>query len=101
SATVAARLLDQTTFGPTTSLIQHVQSEGVNAWLAEQFNTPQTILPLVAQPVASYCGDSAHCVQSEWWQTVLTGNDQLRQRVAFALSELFVVSSDDVSGFGI
>ena len=42
-ATAAARLLDQTTFGPTTSLIQHVQQEGVTAWLAEQFNTPATI----------------------------------------------------------
>jgi uncharacterized protein (DUF1800 family) len=101
SATTAARLLDQTTFGPTTSLIQHVQSEGVTAWLAEQYNTPQTVLPVVPQNVPSYCGDAEHCVESEWWQTVLTGNDQLRQRVAFALSELFVVSSDDVSGWGI
>jgi uncharacterized protein (DUF1800 family) len=99
--TAAARLLDQTTFGPTTSLIQHVQQEGVTAWLAEQYNTPQTVLAVVPQPVASYCGDAEDCVESEWWQTVLTGNDQLRQRVAFALSELFVVSSNDVSGWGI
>ena len=27
---------------------------------------------------------------------ILTGNDQLRQRVAFALSELFVVSTDTI-----
>ncbi len=35
-----------------------------------------------------------NCEESEWWQTVLTGPDQLRQRVAFALSEIFVISSD-------
>jgi uncharacterized protein (DUF1800 family) len=102
SETAAARLLDQTTFGPTTGLIQHVQQEGVTAWLSEQFNTPQTVLPLLPAVVPSYCGSivgdpgsalpSVFCFESEWWQAAITGNDQLRQRVAFALSELFVIS---------
>ena len=39
------------------------------------------------------------CFESEWWQTVITGNDQLRQRVAFALSQLFVVSGTDGPGW--
>ena len=105
SATAAARLLDQTTFGPTTDLIQHVQQEGVTAWLSEQFNTPQTVLPQLPAVVPSYCGNivgdpgsalpSVYCFESEWWQTAITGNDQLRQRVAFALSELFVISGVD------
>ena len=93
SAAAAARLLDQTTFGPTTGLIQQVQKEGVTAWLTVQYNTPQTVLPAVPHDYPSYCGDSEDCVESEWWHTVITGNDQLRQRVAFALSEIFVVSS--------
>jgi uncharacterized protein (DUF1800 family) len=101
SATAAARLLDQTTFGPTTSLIQHVQQEGTTAWLAEQFNTPQTTLPIIPDNFPSYCGDAEMCLESEWWNAVLTGNDQLRQRVAFALSELFVVSSNSIVGQGI
>ena len=101
SATAAARLLDQTTFGPTTSLIQHVQQEGVTAWLAEQFNTPQTVLATIPAVYPSYCNTAEFCQDSEWWDAVLTGNDQLRQRVAFALSELFVVSSEDVDGQGI
>src|SRR5271170_2992672 len=41
------------------------------------------------------------CNESEWWQAVLTGSDQLRQRLAFILSELFVVSSDTVPGQGM
>ena len=101
SWTAAARLVDQTTFGPTTSLIQHVQQEGVTAWITEQFNTPQTLLAVVPQNLPSYCGDAENCTESEWWQTVLTGNDQLRQRVAFALSQLFVIGSSDISGWGI
>ncbi len=99
SETAAARLLDQTTFGPTTSLIQHVQSEGVTAWLTEQYNTPQTVLPLIPAVPPSYAGSSNAMVRSEWWQTAITGNDQLRQRVAFALSELFVISTDTIIGW--
>ena len=101
SLTAAARLLDQTTFGPTTNLIQHVQQEGATAWLAEQFNDPPTLLATIPATLPSYCGDASVCLESEWWQTVLTANDQLRQRVAFALSGLFVVSSDSVSGWAL
>jgi uncharacterized protein (DUF1800 family) len=101
SLATAARVLDQTTFGPTTSLIQHVEQEGVTAWLEEQYNTPQTVFPNIPNNFPSYCGDAAFCAQSSWWKTALTGNDQLRQRVAFALSEIFVISSDSVMGQGI
>ena len=98
SKTTAARLLDQTTFGPTASLIQHVQGEGVTAWLAEQFYAPQTVLPTIPTVFPKYCPTAGFCMDSEWWKTVLTGNDQLRQRVAFALSEIFVVSSETDDG---
>ncbi len=94
----AARLLDQATFGPTLTDIQHVQTVGLNAYLAEQFNTPTTLLPDIATPAPAVCTNSTvPCEQSEWWQTVLTGPDQLRQRVAFALSEMFVVSTNSVN----
>ncbi len=99
SLSTAARLLDQTTFGPTSSLIQHVQNEGVTAWLTEQFNTPQTVLPAIPAVIPAYCAgltvEGSGCFESNWWRTVITGNDQLRQRVAFALSQLFVVSTND------
>ncbi len=35
--------------------------------------------------------------QGIWWQCTVTGEDQLRQRMAYALSQLFVVSSHGVS----
>ena len=93
----AARLLDQATFGPTLSDIQHVQTIGLDAYITEQFNTPDTPLPNIPSPLPALClsaNTPTNCEESEWWQTVLTGPDQLRQRVAFALSELFVISSD-------
>jgi uncharacterized protein (DUF1800 family) len=98
STTEAARVLDETTFGATSALIQHVAQEGITAWLNEQFNTPTTLLPTIPNPEPAWCaGSGMECLQSEWWQTALTGNDQLRQRVAFALSQLFVISNDSVT----
>ena len=96
----AARLLDQATFGPTLTDIHHVQSIGLDAWITEQFNTPDTQLANIpVNPLPAIClsaNTPVNCEESEWWQTVLNGPDQLRQRVAFALSELFVISSDSV-----
>ncbi len=96
----AARLLDQATFGPNLASIHHVQSIGLDAWITEQFNKADTPLANIpSNPLPAICASAntpINCEESEWWQTVLTGPDQLRQRVAFALSELFVISSDSV-----
>jgi uncharacterized protein (DUF1800 family) len=100
SVPAAARLLDQATFGPTISDIQNVQTLGLDAWITQQFNTPDTPLANIPNPLPALCASAntpTNCEESEWWQTVLTGKDQLRQRVAFALSELFVISSDSVN----
>ena len=100
SAAAAARLLDQATFGPTLADIQNVQNIGIDAYIAGQFNTPDTPLPNIPTPLPPACltsNASYVCEESEWWQTALTGNDQLRQRVAFALSEIFVISSTSVN----
>jgi uncharacterized protein (DUF1800 family) len=94
----AARLLDQATFGPTLSDISHVQAVGLNAFLIEQFAVPTTLLPDIAATPPAICANTLlPCEQSEWWQTMLTAPDQLRQRVAFALSEMFVVSTNSVN----
>lgn len=93
----AARLLDQATFGPSLATINQVQSIGVDAWITQQFNTPDTPLANIPTPLPALCSAAntpTNCEESEWWQTVLTGPDQLRQRVAFALSEIFVISRD-------
>jgi uncharacterized protein (DUF1800 family) len=97
SVATAGRLLDQATFGPTLGTIQQVQTMGVDAWITQQFNTADTPLANIPSPLPAVClaaNTPTNCEESEWWQTVLTGPDQLRQRVAFALSEIFVISSD-------
>ncbi|MDX6462051.1 MAG: hypothetical protein QOE55_5748, partial [Acidobacteriaceae bacterium] len=94
SLAAATRLVDQTTFGPTLSAVQNVQQLGVAAYLAQQFATPTTRMPAIPNPPVAICPNGTHaCAQSAFWKNALTANDQLRQRVAFALSEIFVVST--------
>jgi uncharacterized protein (DUF1800 family) len=94
----AARLLDQATFGPTLTDIQHVENVGLQAYLAEQFATPTTLEPDIAATPPTLCAtNTIPCQQAEWWQVALTGPDQLRQRVALAMSEMFVISTNSVN----
>ena len=105
NAADAARLLTQATFGPTASLLAHVQVVGFPGFFTEQFNTSQTFtLPRVDAAIAALPPDSGasnSMFQEAWWNTVVTAPDQLRQRVAFALSEIFVASSlgNDITNY--
>jgi uncharacterized protein (DUF1800 family) len=94
----ASRLLDQATFGPTLTDIQTVEAEGLPAYLNAQFATPTTLEPDITNPPPTLCAtNTIPCQQAEWWQAAITAPDQLRQRVAFALSEMFVVSTNSVN----
>src|SRR5262249_30498196 len=91
SATAAARFLEQATWGPTPQLIANVQQLGFQGWLNQQFAaTPSVYLTPNANQDISF-------VQQRFFTTAMSGSDQLRQRVAFALSEIFVVSSAKIS----
>ena len=95
----AVRFLNQATFGATTADIALVQSLGYAGWINYQFSLPPThTLPVV---LAHPYSDPTDLYQSPlwfnaWWQNSITAPDQLRQRVAFALSEIFVVSENSV-----
>ncbi len=93
----AARFLTQATFGPTKETISQLVTQGFDAWLDDQFNAPMSshhdgvIDYYAANPLAATNGNP---VFNTWWKTGLAAPDQLRQRVAFALSEIMVVSQD-------
>jgi uncharacterized protein (DUF1800 family) len=108
----ASRFLDQATFGATDADIHHLSLIGYQAWLSEQFAATQTLMtPGVEQALivnsqpACAAGDVA-CnaalfmqnnqgqvyTENAFWQQSLTANDQLRQRVAYSLHEMLVIS---------
>ena len=94
TVTRAARLLDQATWGPTPASILQFQEMGMNAWLNAQFALNTSDIP--DQPILDATGKNngnLAPVQSAFFANAITGADQLRQRVAFALSEIFVVSA--------
>ncbi len=100
----AARFLTQATFGPTNALIAQVQQVGFASFLNQQFNTQVSpTLPRVDQAIAALpAGQTPDntLFQEAWWKNVISAPDQLRQRVAFALSEILVISAigDDLNG---
>jgi uncharacterized protein (DUF1800 family) len=93
TAGAAARFLDQATWGPTPASIAQLQQMGINNWLAAQFALNTSNIP--DQPISDSSGmpnRDLRPVQAAFFQNTVTGQDQLRQRVAFALSQMWVVS---------
>ncbi|WP_155484999.1 DUF1800 family protein, partial [Vibrio harveyi] len=87
-----ARFLYQTTFGPTPALIDQINQTSYDTWITEQILLPPTYhSDLYFTPFSK--GAQANR-ENAWYQIVLTSEDQLRQRMAFALSQILVVSKN-------
>lgn len=81
---VAVHFLEQATFGPTAADVAAVQSLGPSAWLQQQFQTPESPMP---------DGLDGSQVRAQLLANMAGGQDQLRQRMLFALSQVIVVSA--------
>ncbi len=91
----AARFLHRASFGPTESSIARLRDIGYVAWVAEQMQKPATfMLPVTRQHNPPRWGEHVN----SWLENATNADDQLRQRVAYALSQFFVVS--DQGGLG-
>ncbi|MCH8527334.1 MAG: DUF1800 family protein [Kiritimatiellae bacterium] len=96
----ATRFLSQASFGARGSELQDLDSLDFAGWLDVQLALPPTHhLPYVearrAEILARTDGDSDGWQtprQEAFWQHALTAPDQLRQRMAFALSQILVIS---------
>ncbi|CAN5615141.1 hypothetical protein BH20ACI3_BH20ACI3_34590 [soil metagenome] len=113
------RFLEQASWGPTTAEVNRVKALGFRAYLDEQFNAPVSnpakgsnypdlTFPLDDQGTAcpstnpsdpnynqTVCNRdnfSMYPIQRTYFTHSLYGQDQLRQRVAFALHQILVVS---------
>jgi len=91
SAMVAARFLEQASWGPTPAAITQVQGAGLQGYLDQQFSAPMSTY---ATPGPD---DDITFIQKQFFVNALQGQDQLRQRVSFALSEIIVVSATQIN----
>lgn len=101
TATQASRILSQGTFGATIEEITRIQTIGTGAWFNDQFSKPQTLhFGYVNQALSTWPANTTvneSPMTESFWQQAITGDDQLRQRVTFALSQIFVISSQNDS----
>ena len=91
----AARFLNQAAYGAAPADLAAVKSGGYSAWIASQMALPAThLLPDVTAQVAAAPNTnlSGGMFDNAWWRAAVTGQDQLRQRTSFALSEILVIS---------
>jgi uncharacterized protein (DUF1800 family) len=92
----ASRFLTQSTFGGSDGDIDALAASGYEAWIAAQRATPPSfVLPYMrAQTGTTNPLEPIpfHVFRQAWFVRALGAQDQLRQRVAFALSEILVVS---------
>lgn len=88
----AIRFLEQSSFGPKLShvvgpaplgTVEHVVAVGIPAAINEQLSTPPSVFDGALTSPA---------LDAQFFVTAVTGPDQLRQRVAFALSQIMVIS---------
>lgn len=90
----AFQFLNQASFGATQAEAQRVVDMGIEAWIDEQMLMPVSLqLPhLQSLPRPQNLAELQVDRVDIWFRNAINERDQLRQRVAFALSEIMVVS---------
>jgi len=104
------RFLEQATWGPSPADLTHLQQVGIQAYLTEQFNSVpsgypnMTLYPTDPNSVPGGCDAictrdnyTLYQLQRQFFQNALTGQDQLRTRVAFALHQMIPVAGRDLN----
>jgi len=98
STAEAFQLLNQATFGATPAEVDRVRQVGIEGWIDEQLQQPASLqlphLQAITEDLESFELQTDRV--DIWYRNVLQRDDQLRQRVAFALSQIMVVSQQGV-----
>ena len=94
-----SRFLSQATFGATPAAIDRLTGTPVSSWVGEQFSAePSDYLAMLNE----YQSRLGYLEFNPWneasttfafWRAAIGGEDQLRQRMVYALSQLLVVSN--------
>ena len=96
----AARFLTQATFGPVDADIDRLMQVGYAAWIDEQLAMPAASHRAsweAADALAKAASAPSNATQTDvldsFWTKAISAPDQLRHRVAYALSQVFVIST--------
>lgn len=110
----ASRFLSQASLGANLETMQHVANIGIESWIEEQIALPHTPMlttleEVFAEVIEWYFingGDPEEVAvrpywthfNYTWWENHMRSPDILRQRIALALSEIFVISIESELG---
>lgn len=116
----ASRFLSQASLGADLETIQKVADQGIESWIDEQMELPHHLMldqlnNVFAEVIEWYLingGDPEEVATRPywtifsytWWENHMAAQDLLRQKVALALSEIFVISIESNladAGFGV
>ncbi len=100
----AARYLSQATFGPTASTIEAVVNSGIEDWFVQQLAEPPSLhledVLALFPPDGRFYDDRGNLLpglvytaSDSFWEKAIAGDDQLRQRMAYALSQILVIAA--------
>lgn len=102
----ASRLAARATFGLPFADLNALAAEDPGAWIDEQLSLPVTLQqPLVEDLLRRRAAGEFDTLEEDvellvsfrryaWWHHAMTAPDQLRARVSYALSQIFVVSDN-------
>lgn len=100
TAQLTSRFLTQATFGPRPQDVARLTGGSASAWLVDQFGQPPSLIAPVLDSLPNppdvpedVFNVRLSATTIAFWRHAVTGPDQLRQRMAFALSQLLVVSN--------
>ena len=85
----AGLFLEEAAYGPTTADMAHVKALGLRAWIAEQYGLPISDYSNLSVDANS----NTFYARKRFFDNAVRQPDQLRQRVAFALSQFCTVST--------
>ena len=100
SSEQVSRFLTHATHGADLELISQVESVGYSSWLDTQFNiSADSLIPTTIEYLNVQGSPYYRPMLSSWWKSNMTSEAILRQRVANAFAEIFVVSEAGVFDF--
>ena len=100
----AARFLSQATFGPTAGAIETVVDSSLEHWFMQQLAAPPSLH--LEGVLARFPPDGrfldergnllpglVYTASDSFWRTAIEADDQLRQRMAYTLSQILVIAA--------
>jgi uncharacterized protein (DUF1800 family) len=89
----AARFLTMATFGPTPADVAHLRAVGMRQWILQQLSMPASLQRPAVEAAESQVQKPDQKLRiALWLGDAVSAPDQLRQRAAWALSQIMVAS---------